>query len=250
MPEPPSTWYIQISYAVFCLTKKKTKIYFPSGAHEGETKSLPGSSETGFRNKNIFPIRRPRRRNKIAPRIFRNLLRVATVRFHDPDVVAAFAIREKRDPLSIGRKSRLAVKRHSAGDQLRLSAFNRERVNIAKQFEDDRLAVGRDVERKPRSFIGGELNLAVALQRQRRLFLVLFVLVVFLFFLFLFLLFLGSKQARRPKQAQRKSQRHHPHAESPPSELGRVHSSLLQFADQNSEAPLAIGNPSPGPTPF
>src|SRR5579871_5540353 len=48
MPEPPSTWYIQISYAVIPKPALETKIYFPSGAHEGETKSLPGSFETCF----------------------------------------------------------------------------------------------------------------------------------------------------------------------------------------------------------
>src|SRR4029079_14131716 len=38
------------------------------------------------------------------------------------------------------------------------SAFDRQRVEIAEQLEHDRLAVRRHVERKPGSFVGGELE--------------------------------------------------------------------------------------------
>src|SRR5579859_3571174 len=48
MPDPPSTWYIQISYDAIPAAAFDTKMYFPSGAHDGDTKSLPGSFETCF----------------------------------------------------------------------------------------------------------------------------------------------------------------------------------------------------------
>ena len=40
------------------------------------------------------------------------------------------------------------------------------RVKVAQQLEEDRLAVGRDVERDPRPFVGRELDRPVGLERQ------------------------------------------------------------------------------------
>ncbi len=47
-PEPPSTWYIQISLEPIPNCAFETKTYFPSGAQLGEVKSLFGSFETCF----------------------------------------------------------------------------------------------------------------------------------------------------------------------------------------------------------
>src|SRR5258708_36901077 len=47
-PEPPSTWYIQISLEPIPKAAFETKMYLPSGAQLGEVKSLLGSFETCF----------------------------------------------------------------------------------------------------------------------------------------------------------------------------------------------------------
>src|SRR5215467_12408940 len=141
-------------------------------------------SESSLGNKNVFPIWRPRRRNKIAAGIFRNLLRVGSIRLHDPNVVASLAVGEKRNPFPIGREPWLAVKGHAAGNQLCLAAFDGQRIDVAKHFEYDRFAIWRDIQREPSPFVRRELNLAVALEWKRGLLLVLFLLVVFLFFFF------------------------------------------------------------------
>src|ERR1700745_1256029 len=48
-PEPPSTWYIQISFEAIPNVAFETKMYFPSGAQLGEVKSLFASFETCFK---------------------------------------------------------------------------------------------------------------------------------------------------------------------------------------------------------
>src|SRR2546430_3492321 len=47
-PEPPSTWYIQISLEPIPNCAFETKMYFPSGAQFGDVNSLLGSLETCF----------------------------------------------------------------------------------------------------------------------------------------------------------------------------------------------------------
>src|SRR6266513_631430 len=47
-PEPPSTWYIQISLETIPNCAFETKMYFPSGAQLGELNSLLASLETCF----------------------------------------------------------------------------------------------------------------------------------------------------------------------------------------------------------
>src|SRR5260370_23429153 len=47
-PEPPSTWYIQISLEPMPNWAFETNMYLPSGAQLGEVKSLLGSFETCF----------------------------------------------------------------------------------------------------------------------------------------------------------------------------------------------------------
>ena len=109
---------------------------------------------------------------------------------HDPDVLAAFAVGNESDPLTIRRELRLAVKSHAAVDQLGLAAFNGKRVDISDQLECDGLAVGRDVQRKPRALISGKFNLSVGLEWQTFFLVFLFILLLVLlyFVLILFLL--------------------------------------------------------------
>ena len=138
-----------------------------------------------------------------------------------PDVLAAIAIRNKRDPLAVRRKSRLAVERHPARNQFRLAALDRQRINVAEQLEHDRLAVGRHIQRQPRSLIRRELDLPVRLQRQLLVFVlvVLLVFVVFLFILFIFLLRGGvlrggiirpARAASPPQGSHRRQNRREP----------------------------------------
>src|SRR6266849_2063335 len=47
-PEPPSTWYIQISLEPIPNCSFETKMYLPSGAQLGEVKLLLGSFDTSF----------------------------------------------------------------------------------------------------------------------------------------------------------------------------------------------------------
>src|SRR6266700_2197077 len=58
-------------------------------------------TELRFRNKDVHAVRGPARRSEITVGIFRNLLYAGAVGMHDPDVLAAFAVGNKRDPLSI-----------------------------------------------------------------------------------------------------------------------------------------------------
>src|SRR5262249_39503984 len=48
IPDPPSTWYIQISRALIPKFVFDTKMYFPVGSHEGDAISLLGSFDTCF----------------------------------------------------------------------------------------------------------------------------------------------------------------------------------------------------------
>ena len=144
-------------------------------------------SESRLRHKNVIPVWRPARRSKLVVGIFRDLLHAAAVRMHDPEVFAALAVGNKRDPLSIGRKLWLAVERHPAIDQLCRSAFDRQRVNVTEQFEHNGFSIRRNIQREPRSLVRRELDLSRGLQRQP----LLLVLFLVLLFVFLFLLILS-----------------------------------------------------------
>ena len=110
-------------------------IYLPSGVHAGELKSSVG--------------------------VLRDLLHAGAVWMNDPDIFAAFAIGDERHPLPVGRKSRLAVKGHTAGNQFGLPAINRQRVKIAHQLKHNGLAIRRNIQRKPRALIGRERNFVI-----------------------------------------------------------------------------------------
>ena len=148
-----------------------------------------------FDTKMYFPSGRPAWRREIVVRILRHLLRFGAVGMHDPDVLAAFAIGDKGDPLAVGRKTRLAVERHAAVDQLGFAALDRQRVDVAEQLEHDGLAVGRDVQRQPGALIGGEFDFAVGLERQALLF---FLVVLFLSSFFSSFLSLSGARRHRP----------------------------------------------------
>src|SRR5439155_10193060 len=124
------------------------------------------NTETSFRNINVFAAGIPTRRSEFAIGIFRYLLYAASIWMHHPNVFAAFTVGQEGNPLSVGRKFRLAVKRHTAVDEFFFAAFDGQGVNVIEQFKRDGFAVRRDIERKPRTFISGEGNFAIGLQGQ------------------------------------------------------------------------------------
>jgi len=61
---------------------------------------------------------------------------------HDPDVVAAFAVADEDDFLAIGGVFGLIVPCHAAGEAGHGSAGDRERVEIAKDIDEEGFAIG------------------------------------------------------------------------------------------------------------
>ena len=81
---------------------------------------------------------------------------IGAVGGHDPQVLGAVPVRKEGDAAAVRREGRLAVERHAAGEGLGASALDGDGVEIAQGFEDDRLAVGGDVERHPCHGVGLE----------------------------------------------------------------------------------------------
>src|SRR5579872_5096445 len=169
---------------------------------------------------------------------------------HDPDVFASFAVGNKRDPFSIGRKLGLAVESHPAIDQFCSSTFDRQGVNIAEQFEYDTLSVRRNIQREPRSLVCGEFYFSRRLQRQSFL-LVLFLVLLFVFFILIIL----SHRIQRPRlnspagSAENHRQRRKPHRQTASCDLLRVHalSSVLRPVDSLEPRIRRRPNRRPGP---
>ena len=64
------------------------------------------------------------------------------------------AVARERDRLSVGGEARLRVVGGPRGERLRGAARDRERVDVAEDVEDERLPVGRDVDRGPGRLAG------------------------------------------------------------------------------------------------
>ena len=149
---------------------------------------------------------------------------------HDEDVFAAFAVGEEGDPLAVGRKFGLAVEGHAAVDQFGLATFDRKRVDVADQFEGNRLAVRGNIQRKPGAFIGSELDFVIRLERQP------FFLVFLLFFLFFLFVFLLSRYGAAESEAQHHTEKDKPRGQAAPTALHHAHAFLLR----NNDEPLKI----------
>jgi hypothetical protein len=95
--------------------------------------------------------------------------RVAPVGVHHPQVVLSPPVADEGDELSVGRDARVRIDGDPArlrqGD--RLTAAGRHSIDVAEQIEDEPLAIGRDVDRHPRPFGGGEVDLAGRAARLR-----------------------------------------------------------------------------------
>ena len=85
----------------------------------------------------------------------------------DPQVLDAGAVAEKGDLLAVGRVARLAFERQAADDARGGAAVDRQRVEVAENVEDERAAVRRHVERRPRHFVGRELERFAGRKHQR-----------------------------------------------------------------------------------
>ena len=75
-----------------------------------------------------------------------------------PQVVAPTPIADENDALAIGREPWLEVDRHPARDAGGTSTGDGKGVEIAQQIEDDRPAVGGDIDREPTPLARHEAN--------------------------------------------------------------------------------------------
>ena len=89
-----------------------------------------------------------------------DLPRAAAARIHDPQVVAAGAIRRERDPLAVGRVARLHVPRQARRERACFAALDRQLVDVAQHIERDALAIRADVDAHPRTGARVDRNIA------------------------------------------------------------------------------------------
>ena len=83
---------------------------------------------------------------------------MAAVGLHQPHVLDAAAVRGESDRGPVGREAGLRVPRGSRGQRARFASRHRHRIDVAEEIERQCLAVGRDVDRHPRSFARLELH--------------------------------------------------------------------------------------------
>ena len=105
-------------------------------------------------------VGRPARLVEQAEIFLRDLLLVAAIAVHQPDIVAARAVGDEGDTLAVGRETRLMLIGESFGDPRRRAALDRHGVDVAEQVERDRAAVGRDIDIHPATLVDRELDLA------------------------------------------------------------------------------------------
>lgn len=97
----------------------------------------------------------------------RELLRIAAIGPHAPQVFRTAAVADKGDPVSVRRKRRLAVEAQAAADRLGPAAVGVQRVQIAEQVEHQPAITRRHVQPHPGAFIGLEGDAARGAQWQR-----------------------------------------------------------------------------------
>src|SRR5262249_52790096 len=122
-------------------------------------------------------------------------LRFGAVGFADPQLLGAAAVAGEDDQFTVGRKFGLSLERHAADYAFCLAADNRQSVDVSEQIEDDRLTVGRNVQRHPSSFVGRERDFAFGLQNQ------FFFLLLFLFIPLLVLLLRAGARSKYSRRA-------------------------------------------------
>ena len=74
---------------------------------------------------------------------------VAAIQIHQPDIVAAAAIRHEGNALAVGREARLLFIGEALGDPRRGAAGDRHGIDVAEQVEREHRAVARHVDVHP-----------------------------------------------------------------------------------------------------
>ena len=108
----------------------------------------------------VFAVGAPARLVEKAEILLRHLTLVVAIDVHDPNVVPPSPIRGEGDAAAVGRKARLHFPRQPLGDAARRAAGDGHGVDVAEQGEDQRAAVGRDVEVHPGALGGADRHLA------------------------------------------------------------------------------------------
>ena len=80
---------------------------------------------------------------------FSQLALVAAIHVHQPDIVAATAIRHEGDALAVGREARLLFISQTIGDACRRAAHDRHGIDVAEQIECQHFSVARDIDVHP-----------------------------------------------------------------------------------------------------
>ena len=105
-----------------------------------------GDNLRALRGDDVLPVGGPRGGDEGGSLVARDGARVPAVGVHRPDVLGAGPIAHEGDGLSVGRPAGLRIERDAAGDSCRPAAGNGQGVEVAKQIEDERPSVRRDVE--------------------------------------------------------------------------------------------------------
>ncbi len=94
-------------------------------------------------------VRAPRRLVEEPEILLGQLALVRAVDVHDPDIVAAAAVRGEGDAAAVGRETRLLLVGEAFGDPGRSAAGDRQGVNVAEQVEGDEAPVAGNVDVHP-----------------------------------------------------------------------------------------------------
>uniref|UniRef100_A0A0N4Z2Z0 BON domain-containing protein n=1 Tax=Parastrongyloides trichosuri TaxID=131310 RepID=A0A0N4Z2Z0_PARTI len=106
-------------------------------------------------------VRRPGGGVQQAEGLAGHLARVGAVAVHDPQVVAARAVRGEGDETAVRRIARLHVPGDARGDGAGFAAADRHHIDVAQQVEDDLAPVGADVQRHPGAFVDVDVDVAL-----------------------------------------------------------------------------------------
>jgi hypothetical protein len=135
--------------------------------HRVEMDFVRAAQSAGAAHRDELSVGRPFGRHVQVPVPLGDLGRVLEVERQDPHVVAAAPVGDEGHLLPVRAEARLHVVPHAVGEPSGPAALDRQSVEIAQEIEHDRAPVGAHVERDPGPPGGGELRLALGLERQR-----------------------------------------------------------------------------------
>ena len=99
---------------------------------------------------------------------FRHLTLIRTIDTHDPDIVAATAIRRKRDTFTVRRKAWLDLVWQSFGNPVRDAARYGQGVDVAQQIKGNGPTIRANVKIHPGAFVYVDPDLTNFHTRRRR----------------------------------------------------------------------------------